>query len=520
MVNNKHLTDAEGQDQAEQEMEDQDYGAGSSDDGSSDAGSSDDRSSDDRSPAESSQSFRLVKYFSFTGFFVILVFTLVLSIFISTQTRRITQKKSDDYALLLADNLNHQVFLQFVIPTAMRYGRIRLRDSEQYNMLDTVVRNTIHSFNVQRVNIYDLEGAITYSTDKDLVGTERSDLQQYKDALEGKRTSILVTEPGKSILRLDRVWTLRTFYPFRAEERLRGPVGEVLGVFEIFQDLTGDYAEITKFQFVSIAISFAISGLIFFILRQIIARGETIIEQRNDERRRLEEKLHQAERLANLGRMVAAVAHEIRNPLGIISSTAEILQNKIKVHEPNNRLSEVIVEEARRLNGIVTEFLDFARPQFPSPESCRIEDILDKNISYLGPEMDKAGITVERDYRGPEKVEADSDLLYRAFLNIFVNSIQAMPQGGKISVCTSLPYGADGKNLGHMEICISDNGEGIPPEQAATLFSPFFTTKNRGSGLGLAIVKNIIDGHKGSVTIEPEPEGGTRLIVHLPIKQD
>jgi signal transduction histidine kinase len=500
MVNNKHLTDTEEQDRTEQEMEDLDY--------------------DGRRPGKSIQPFRLVKYFSFTGFFVILVFTLVLSIFISTQTRRITQKKSDDYALLLADNLNHQVFLQFVIPTAMRYGRIRLRDSEQYNMLDTVVRNTIHSFNVQRVNIYDLEGAITYSTEKDLVGPQKSDLKQYKDALEGTRSSILVTEPGKSITRLDRIWTLRTFYPFRAEERLRGPVGEVLGVFEIYQDLTGDYAEITKFQFVSIAISIAISGLIFFILRQIIARGESIIEQRNDERRRLEEKLHQTERLANLGRMVAAVAHEIRNPLGIISSTAEILQNKIKVHEPNNRLAEVIVEEARRLNGIVTEFLDFARPQLPRPAPCRLEEVLDKNISYLGPELDKAGIVVEREYRGPETVEVDADLLYRAFLNIFVNSIQAMPQGGTISVCTSLPYGADGKSLGRAEICISDTGEGIDQEQAATLFSPFFTTKNRGSGLGLAIVKNIIDGHNGSVTIEPGPAGGTRLTIQLPTRQD
>ena len=499
MTDKKHLSDTEEQDLAEQDVDDQDY--------------------EEDSFAKSIQPFRLVKYFSFTGFFVILLFTLVLSIFISTQTRHITQKKSDDYALLLADNLNHQVFLQFVIPTAMRYGRIRLRDSEQYNMLDTVVRNTIHSFNVQRVNIYDLEGAITYSTDKDLVGTEHSDLQQYKDALEGKRTSILVTEPGKGFNPLDKVWTLRTFYPFRAEERLRGPVGEVLGVFEIYQDLTGDYAEITKFQLVSIAISIAISGLIFFILRQIIARGESIIEQRNEERRRLEEKLHQTERLANLGRMVAAVAHEIRNPLGIISSTAEILQNKIKVHEPNNRLSEVIVEEARRLNGIVTEFLDFARPQLPHPAPCRLEDVLDKNISYLSPEMDKAGITVERDYSGPEKVEADADLLYRAFLNIFVNCIQAMPQGGAISVCTSLPYGPDGKSLGRAEICISDTGEGIDPEQAATLFSPFFTTKNRGSGLGLAIVKNIIDGHNGTVTIETGPNGGTHLTIQLPIKQ-
>ena len=116
------------------------------------------------------QPFKLVKYFSLTGFIVILVFTLALTIFISYQGRRITLKKSDDYSLLLADNLNHQVFLQFVIPTAMRYGRIRTREPHQFQLLDTVVRNTIHSFNVERVTIYDLEGTIMYSTEKGLLG--------------------------------------------------------------------------------------------------------------------------------------------------------------------------------------------------------------------------------------------------------------------------------------------------------------------------------------------------------------
>ncbi|MFH1137589.1 MAG: ATP-binding protein [Pseudomonadota bacterium] len=464
--------------------------------------------------------FRLVKYFSFTGFMVILVFTMALTLLISSQAKNLTLKKSDDYAMLLADNLNHQVFLQFVVPTALRFGRIRLREKEQFDALDAVVRNTIHSFKVKKVNIYDLEGRISYSTEADLVGKAVVSPAAYREALRGHKSSTLLTQPGKSLTGLDKAWTLQTFFPFRGEVPYRGSVGDVLGVFEIYQDLTNEYADITKFQYLSIAISLGISALVFVILRQIIVKGEMIIEERNEGQRRLEEKLHNSEKLATLGQMIAAVSHEIRNPLGIISSTGEILQEKIKAYEPNNRLAEVIVEESRRLNGIVTEFLDFARPQIPRPTSCRLEEIIEANLNFLSPVTTKENIEIIRDYQGTDLIDADPDLLYRAFLNIFVNSIQAMPKGGALTVSTSLPYGPDGKGLGCAEVVVADTGEGVDPEKIKNLFNPFFTTKNRGSGLGLAIVKNIVEGHQGQVKIEPGTPSGTKVTIRLPINHN
>jgi signal transduction histidine kinase len=271
------------------------------------------------------------------------------------------------------------------------------------------------------------------------------------------------------------------------------------------------------------AISIAGAAVLFFVLRQVIVRGERIIDQRNEERRRLMERLHHSQRLANLGQMVAAVAHEIRNPLGIISSTGEILNNKMKKYDSEDKLAGIIVEEAGRLNGIVTEFLDFARPQVPRPTNCRVEDILDKNLNILSPSLEKGNIQVECDYQGPPSLEADPDLLYRAFLNVFVNAVQAMPEGGKIKVHTRQPYGQDGKNLGVVEVVISDTGPGIDPEAVENLFTPlftpFYTTKNRGSGLGLAIVKNIVEGHNGAVSIESDPDGGTRVVLRVPVDQ-
>jgi signal transduction histidine kinase len=295
---------------------------------------------------------------------------------------------------------------------------------------------------------------------------------------------------------------------------MRGPVGEVLGVFEIDQDLTGDYAEITKFQYLSVAISLGFAGLIFLVLRQIIVRGERIIEQRNQEQRQLEEKLHHHQRLAALGQMIAAVAHEVRNPLGIISSTAEILQNKIKSYEPHNRLAEVIVQEAQRLNGIVTEFLDFARPQVPEPSVCDLEGVLEKNLAFLNPLFEKENIEIVKDYEFHHNIRADADLLYRAFLNVFMNAVQAMDGGGRLRVATR---SVRDQGRDWAEVVVEDSGQGLDPEQAKTVFSPFFTTKNRGTGLGLAIVKNIIDGHQGEVDLSALPEGGARFTARLPV---
>lgn len=256
--------------------------------------------------------------------------------------------------------------------------------------------------------------------------------------------------------------------------------------------------------------------MLFFILRLIMKRADAIIDQRNNERRRLQEKLHQSEKLAGLGQMIAAVSHEIRNPLGIISSSAEILKNKMLEYEPNNQLSAVLVEESQRLNRIVTEFLDFARPQVPKFTPMSLGEILDKNLNFLSPEIERKGIIINKRYGGPVSIEADPDLLYRAFLNIFLNAIQAMPDAGYIHVRTT---GMNGGREHRAKVIISDTGIGLEPDVVSFIFNPFFTTKNKGSGLGLAIVKNIIDSHHGDITIEPMEGGGTRVVIELPVKQ-
>lgn len=271
-------------------------------------------------------------------------------------------------------------------------------------------------------------------------------------------------------------------------------------------------AEIGKFQLMLIATLVVLMGLLFMVLRQIVKKAESILERRQEERKELQAQLELAERLAALGEMVAGVAHEIRNPLGIISSTAELLRKRLEQNETNSRLAKIIEEEVNRLNQTVTEFLDFARPREPNLQSCDVEGLLERGLDFLKPEIDRQKISLIRQYsRNGHPLMVDPDLLYRAFLNIIINAIQAMPQGGQLTVSTT--PGPQGKGI---KIDFQDTGEGISAENAKKIFNPFFTTKDDGSGLGLSIVKGIIENHQGHITIDSNFGRGAKVSIVLP----
>ncbi len=456
--------------------------------------------------------FRLVKFFSFTGLSVVLVFTMVLSWVISNNAQKVLLERSESYALLLAENLNKQVFLQFVLPTALRYGGIALRNPKQFERLDNVVRNTTLGLNVDSVTIFDSqENIISYSTIQEQVGKEDVGGMEYKKALAGENSTILISRgnlldlfPGSS----DISCKLKTYIPFRQEHN---PDKELIGVTEIVLDLSDDLRAIIKLQGTIIIVSLLVMSMLFVVLRLIVERADRIIEARAQERRKLEIKLHDAERLATLGKMVAAVSHEIKSPLGIIRSTAEILNKRAKSESiGSDNLTNIIIEETTRLNGIVMEFLDFARPHIPQLKLSSINDILLKVIQFMEPEFNKNDIKLVSNLDPSlNPLEVDQNLLHRGFLNILVNAVQAMPEGGTLTV-SSKRLSRKGSAL----IEITDTGSGMSPEKQEKIFTPFFTDKNRGTGLGLPIVRNIIDSHSGTIeVVSKEGEGTTFSIV-------
>ncbi len=457
--------------------------------------------------------FRLAKFFAYASFTILALASFPFSVIISQQAKDILTRSYENYALLLGENLNHQVFRNFVLPVSRRYGQILLRDSQQYELMDRIVKTTIHSFKIDRVNIYDIgKGVIAYSTDSSLVGEPAEETEGYRKAKAGEDFSRLMSS-GESFLGLgielmSGERKLRTYIPFRRQ----GPYGEdlyVLGVFELIQDLGSEYKSIVNLQYLIFGTSVVIMGLIFLALMLIVRKAEKIIEERAQEQRELQAQLEQAERLAALGEMLAGVSHEIRNPLGIIRSTAELLGSMPDASGRKN-LSEVIVEESSRLNNIVTEFLDFARPKNPNLQDCDLQEILSRNLAFLQLQLDKVGIEVHHNLDGKVlPLRADPHLLYRCFLNIFMNGIQAMKDGGLLRVKV-----AEEENTYY--VVIEDSGEGIDAENLGKIFNPFFSTKDQGSGLGLAIVRSIIESHDGSIRIQSTVGKGTRVSVSLP----
>jgi signal transduction histidine kinase len=470
---------------------------------------------DTKPPEERIKPFRLVKYFTFTGLVVIFLVTIILSVFNTHWVKSMQRQKSEDYAHSLIENLNHQVFVQFTIPMGIKYGKTQLSTKEQFNRMDKVVRSTLHSFKVEALNIYSMDNTISYSFDPHLIGRKNFGGTGYQQALKGEITSKLVQQGNffEISFGFPKVVQLITFAPLRAELDLARITGPVLGVFEVVQDLSGDYQTIFKIQILVVITCTVLMGALFIVLIFVVKRGEGIIQKRALERLRLKERLSQAERLSALGEMAAGISHEIRNPLGIIRSSAELLKKKVTRIDPSNTIPDIIVEESSRLNNIITDFINFARPRNPNLIQCRIEEIIEKNITFLEMQLKENGYTIKQNYQNSlPDIQADVDMLYQSFLNILINAMQAMPSGGTIELTVST-------NNKIVTINFEDEGGGIPDTVLEKIWDPFFTTKEMGTGLGLGVVKNIIESHGGSIQILNRAEGGARVTVELPVEQ-
>ncbi len=491
--------------------------------------------------------FRLVKFFTFSSLIVMFAATIVISAINAHWVKNILQQKSEEYAHLLLENLNHQVFLQFIIPTVLKYGKIKLREKHQHERMDRVVKSTLHSFNVETVNIYDMKGTISYSFDPEKIGLRDVGGYGYKQAVQNKATFRLI-QKGNAIelfLGFPHETKILTFAPLRAEQPLSAISGPVLGVVEISQDISEDYRKIFRLQLLTVLTCCLVMGVLLVILIFVVKQGESIIETRAGERLKLEEKLQRAEHLSAIGEMTAGISHEIRNPLGIIKSSAELLKKKMtKLGQPTI-IIEIIMEESIRLNNIITDFLDFAKPLTPVLKPCRIDELIEKNIHCLSRQIIDNNITIEKKIADSiPAIMADYEKLYQAFLNIFLNSFQAMPAGGKVMVSVFMEKNHENlssikshDNLSSMKnhdnllsmkshaqtlpitILFEDNGTGISEEALQKIWNPFFTTKETGTGLGLGIVKNIIESHQGEIEIFNRKTGGVTVKLTLPSRE-
>lgn len=218
-----------------------------------------------------------------------------------------------------------------------------------------------------------------------------------------------------------------------------------------------------------------------------------------------EAAVRRSERLAALGQLSAGLAHELRNPLGSIKGSADLLARSASHNDPMAKeLAEIISVEVDRTNSLVTRFLDFARPLEPRPEPTDVTTVIDRAVS-------RSKAEVMRDYdTSLPRLAIDPELMEQVFLNLITNASQASAPDSPITIRTR-------EVDGQAEVSVIDKGCGVPADKIETIFNPFVTTKQNGVGLGLAIVAKIIDGHGGKMSVESELGKGSTFRVLLPI---
>ncbi|EKD34230.1 MAG: Sensor protein [uncultured bacterium] len=225
----------------------------------------------------------------------------------------------------------------------------------------------------------------------------------------------------------------------------------------------------------------------------------------------LEKELQRSERLAALGKMAAGVAHELRNPLSSIKGLAVLLKSHFTEPGREAETADVLVKEVERLNRSIGELLDYAKPGQLNKESASIAGILKKTVSLIRIDAEAYGIAIDLHLGGdlPE-IKVDQDKLNQVFLNLLLNAIQAMPNGGRLGVHVE----RDDRNI---IVRIRDTGVGILPENLQRVFDPYYTTKGDGTGLGLAMSAKIVEEHGGQIKIFSTPQEYTEVRVILPI---
>jgi signal transduction histidine kinase len=222
------------------------------------------------------------------------------------------------------------------------------------------------------------------------------------------------------------------------------------------------------------------------------------------------------ERLAALGELSASIAHEVRNPLGVIFNSLGSLRKILKPEGDVALLLGIVGEEADRLNRMVGDLLDYSRPVRPALQPLQLSALLAEAVAATRQQAGASGALIETQVKveaGVATLRADARLLRQALVNLFLNAFQAMPRGGRLVI-----EARRGQLLGApaADLCISDTGPGVAPEARAKIWQPFFTTKATGTGLGLAVVKRIVEGHGGRIELAGADRGAEfRLLVPL-----
>lgn len=344
---------------------------------------------------------------------------------------------------------------------------------------------TFHAGDIAYFSVLEPDGTVLFHSNRALVGTRVKDGRfapvfsgsGFSEARTRLGTGEEVYESNTPIHFSGSMAALRiALHTYRADAVIRGARANMLVLLGLL----------------------AVAWVLGAVLYRLYLRSE-----------RLRAEMTRRERLARLGEMGAALAHEIRNPLAGIKGYAQLLQE----NRPPSAVAgpaALIVEESLRLERLVDELLCFVRPASAPGVRVRPAMVIRRSLDVVGPEAARRGVTVVSELRDDPELTGDADGLEQVFINLLRNSLQAMPGGGEVEVRLT-----DGG--GEARIEIRDTGHGIAEGEWERIFEPFHTTRARGTGLGLAICRKIVEDHGGSVRVSESSDKGTTLLVTLPL---
>jgi two-component system sensor histidine kinase HydH len=274
--------------------------------------------------------------------------------------------------------------------------------------------------------------------------------------------------------------------------------------------------EVTVAILLLYACTFATAGLLFGLVleaRRRDRRAAAIIAAQMETATATRARLAQSEKLAALGQLAAAIAHEVRNALGIIRSAAQGLGEGLPAGDTDaQRASSFITAEIDRLGSVVSSLLSFARPPRLAPRAVPVAALFDQALLLARQDLEAKDIRVVRTTGStlPPEVRADSDLIVQVLIGLLTNAADVVPRGGEVRL------GACAIGDGLVEIDVADSGPGVPEELRARIFEPFFTTRDKGTGLGLAVARQIVEAHDGRIDVAERPGGGAVFRIALP----
>jgi two-component system sensor histidine kinase PilS (NtrC family) len=386
-------------------------------------------------------------------------------------------------------------FLSSVISEELKKKKKELIQKQvDYNQLEAFNRNIIQSLDSGLLTV-DLNGSINF-----LNRTAEKILNRGGESL--KDTSIYRLFPNINEML----------------ENVKGKVSESFPDYQRYETLLTDYDGRKLYLGFSISPLTDPEGSLI---------GHTLIFQDITKFKEMEEQMKRVDKMAAVGLLAAGMAHEIRNPLASLSGSVQMLNTELNLDDHQQRLMEITLREAERLNTLITDFLLFAQPpqthKILTPVGRVLEETLDL---FIHSPSFHDGIRILRP-NGQEKIRAsiDPDQMKQVFWNLFINAAQSMSNGGKIEVQlgkgkaprgTTLSLSSQLKAKEWIKISITDSGNGIALEEKEKIFEPFFTTKENGTGLGLSVVHKIIENHQGSIKVESELGRGSTFTIFLP----